>query len=32
MKFNSVLRKLLVENSRFKALYDKMVLPSEKAL
>jgi hypothetical protein len=32
MKFNSVLRKLLVENSRFKVLYDKMVLPSEKAL
>ena len=32
MKFTSVLKKLIVENSRFKVLYDKMVTPSQKAL
>jgi len=32
MKFNSVLKKLILENSRFKVLYDKMVIPSQKAL
>ena len=32
MRFTSVLKKLIVENSRFKVLYDKMVLPSQKAL
>jgi hypothetical protein len=32
MRFTSVLKKLIVENSRFKVLYDKMVVPSPKAL
>lgn len=32
MRFTSVLKKLIVENSRFKVLYDKMVIPSPKAL
>ena len=32
MKFTSVLKKLILENSRFKVLYDKMVIPSSKAL
>lgn len=32
MRFTSVLKKLIVENSRFKVLYDKMVTPSPKAL
>lgn len=32
MRFTSVLKKLIVENSRFKVLYDKMVLPSQKSL
>jgi hypothetical protein len=32
MRFKSVLKNLIVENSRFKVLYDKMVTPSEKAL
>jgi Leucine-rich repeat (LRR) protein len=32
MRFTSVLKKLIVENSRFKVLYDKMVTPSQKAL
>lgn len=32
MRITSVLKKLIVENSRFKVLYDKMVTPSQKAL
>jgi hypothetical protein len=32
MRFTSVLKKLIVENSRFKVLYDKMVIPSPKAI
>ena len=32
MRFTSVLKKLIVENSRFKVLYDKMVTPSQKAI
>jgi hypothetical protein len=32
MRFQSVLKKLIVENSRFKVLYDKMVIPSAKAI
>jgi hypothetical protein len=33
MKFKSIVRQLILENvSRFKVIYDKMVLPSEKAL
>jgi hypothetical protein len=32
MRFTSVLKKLIVENSRFKVLYDKMVIPSAKAI
>ena len=32
MRFTSVLKKLIVENSRFKVLYDKMVIPSQKAV
>ena len=32
MRFTSVLKKLIVENSRFKVLYDKMVIPSQKAI
>ena len=32
MRFTSVLKKLIVENSRFKVLYDKMVIPSVKAI
>lgn len=32
MRFTSVLKKLIVENSRFQVLYDKMVTPSQKAI
>lgn len=32
MKFKSILKKLIIEDSRFKVIYDKMVLPSQKAL
>lgn len=32
MKFTSVLKKLILENSRFKVLYDKMVTPTQKSL
>jgi len=32
MKFKSILKKLILENSRFKVLYDNLVVPSEEAL